>query len=262
MEELNKLLNDALQTKNQDYVSPDGMLNCFKAFQKLSRKDSTASKVLMYFFPEDSSLEKNDKEFWFIKYKNDLYYNEHSFAKDLLKCFIQYKMFKNKRFFKLKIKEKIQLFKDRKFISEFFYIVEKTVESINATIAYILKNPSYFKRYYKISVPPEKIQKHSFINEVKNYLEIENLRIDLKNWLDLINQYSNLVEDLNIAVKNLNEDNKKLKADNNSLANKVNDMEKTINSLKEKQSETNQNLKNVCERLEQIDLRNKVFKPS
>jgi len=96
----------------------------------------------------------------------------------------------------MKIKEKIEMFKDRKLISEFFYIVEKTVESINATIAYILKNPSYFKRYYKISVPPEKIQKYSFINEVKNYLEIENLRIDLKNWLDLINQYSNLVEDL------------------------------------------------------------------
>ena len=53
MEELNKLLNEALQTKNQDYVSPDGMLNCFKAFEKLSKKDSVASKVLMYFFPEN-----------------------------------------------------------------------------------------------------------------------------------------------------------------------------------------------------------------
>ena len=157
MEELNKLLNDALQTKNKDYVCPDGMLNCFKAFEKLSRKDNAASKVLMYFFPEDSSLEKNDKEFWFIKYKNDLYYNEHSFAKDLLQCFIQYKMSKNKQFFEMKIKEKIQLFKDRKLISEFFYALEKTEECINATIAYILKDPSYFKLSYKINVPPEKI---------------------------------------------------------------------------------------------------------
>ena len=154
MEELNKLLNEALQTKNQDYVSPDGMLNCFKAFQKLSKKDSAASKVLMYFFLEDSSLEKIDKEFWFIKYKNDLYYNEHSFAKDLFQCFIQYKMFKNKQFFEMEIKEKIQLFKDRKFISEFFYIVEKNGESINAIIAYILKNPSDFNRYYKLCVSP------------------------------------------------------------------------------------------------------------
>ena len=76
-----------------------------------------------------------------------------------------------------------------KLISEFFYYFEKTEESINATIAYILKNPSYFKFSYKIIVSPQKIQKHSFINEVKNYLEIENFRIDLKNWLDLINQY-------------------------------------------------------------------------
>ena len=194
----------------------------------------------MYFFPEDSSLEKNDKEFWFIKYKNDLYYNEHSFAKDLLQCFIQYKMSKNKQFFEMKIKEKIQLFKDRKLISEFFYALEKTEECINATIAYILKDPSYFKLSHKIIVSPEKIQKHSFIKEVKNYLEIENLRIDLKNGQNLINQYSNLVEDLNIAVK-------LLKEDNTSLTNQVNDMQKTIDSLKKQQNETNQNLKNVNE---------------
>ena len=167
-------------------------------------------------------------------------------------------MSKNKQFFEMKIKEKIQLFKDRKLISEFFYALEKTEECINATIAYILKDPSYFKLSYKINVPPEKIQKHSFIKEVKNYLEIENLRIDLKNGQSLINQYSNLVEDLNTAVKNLNEDNKKLKSDNNSLANKVNDMEKTIDSLKEQMNETNQNLKNVNERLELIDLRDTI----
>ena len=63
-------------------------------------------------------------------------------------------MFKNKQFFEMEIKEKIQLFKDRKFISEFFYIVEKNGESINAIIAYILKNPSDFNRYYKLCVSP------------------------------------------------------------------------------------------------------------
>ena len=55
------------------------------------------------------------------------------------------------------IKDKIQLFKDRKLISEFFYALEKTEECINATIANILKDPSYFKLSYKINVPPEKI---------------------------------------------------------------------------------------------------------
>ena len=129
------------------------------------------------------------------------------------------------------IKDKIQLFKDRKLISEFFYTLEKNEECIKATIAYILKDPSYFKLSYNITVPPEKIQKHSFIKEVKNYLEIENLRIDLKNGQSLINQYSNLVEDLNIAVK-------LLKANNTSLTNQVNDMQKTIDSLKKQQNET------------------------
>ena len=67
----------------------------------------------------------------------------------------------------------------------------------------------------------------------------------------MINQYSNLVEDLNTAVK-------LLKADNTSLTNKFNDMQKTIDSLKKQQNETDQNLKNVNERLEQIDVRDTI----
>jgi len=210
MEELNKLLNDALQTKSQDYISPNGMINCCKAFEKLSSEDSAASTVLMYFFPENSSLEKNRIEYWFLKYKNDLDYNEDSFAKDLLKCFIQYQISKDNLLFEMKIKEKIQQFKERKLISEFYFTVEKTKESesINATIAYIVKNPSYFMLSYKINVPPEKIQKHSLIREIKHYFEMEKLRTDLQNGLDLIDQYSNLVKDLNTAVINLKEDKK------------------------------------------------------
>jgi len=61
---------------------------------------------------------------------------------------------------------------------------------------------------YKINVSPEKIQKHLLIKEIKHYFEMEKLRIVLKNGLDLINQYSNLVEDLNTAVKNSDEDKK------------------------------------------------------
>ena len=241
MEELNKLLNDALQTKSQDYISPNGMINCCKAFEKLSSEDSAASKVLMYFFPENSSLEKNRIEYWFIKYKNDLDYNEDSFAKDLLKFFIQYQISKDKLLFEMKVKEKIQQFKERKLISEFYFTVEKTKESINATIAYIVKNPNYFMLSCKIKAPPEKIQKHSLIREIKHYFEMEKLRTDLQNGLDLIDQYSNLVKDLNTAVINLKEDKKK--------------MEGTINTLIKLQNETALNLKNINEKLEQVDLR-------
>jgi len=244
MEELNKLLNDSLQTKSQDYISPNGMINCCKAFEKLSSEDSAASTVLMYFFPENSSFEKNRIEYWFLKYKNDLDYNEDSFAKDLLKCFIQYQISKDKLLFEMKVKEKIQQFKERKLISEFYYTVEKTKESINATIAYIVKNPSYFMLSCKIKVPPEKIQKHSLIREIKHYFEMEKLRTDLQNGLDLIDQYSNLVNDLNKAVINLKED-KKIK-------------EGVINTLIKRQDETNEKLQNVTERLEQIDLRDTI----
>ena len=244
MEELNKLLNDALQTKSQDYISPNGMINCCKAFEKLSSEDSAASTVLIYFFPENSSFEKNRIEYWFMKYKNDLDYNEDSFAKDLLKCFIQYQISKDNLLFEMKVKEKIQQFKERKLISEFYFTVEKTKESINATIAYIVKNPSYFMLSYKIKVPPEKIQKHSLIREIKHYFEMEKLRTDLQNGLDLIDQYSNLVKDLNTAVINLKEDKKK--------------MEGTINTLIKRQDETNEKLQNVTERLEQIDLRDTI----
>ena len=103
---------------------------------------------------------------------------------------------------------------------------------------------------YKIKAPPEKIQKHSFIKEIKHYFEMEKLRIDLKNGLDLINQYSNLVQDLNTAVKNSEEEKK--------LISKIVIMEGTINTLIKLQNETALNLKNVNERLEQVDLRDTI----
>ncbi len=40
---------------------------------------------------------------------------------------------------------------------------------------------------------------------------MEKLRTDLQNGLDLIDQYSNLVKDLNTAVINLKEEKKKWK---------------------------------------------------
>ena len=42
MENLNKLLNTALKTQNQNYISPDGKKNCFKEFEKLSKNNSPA----------------------------------------------------------------------------------------------------------------------------------------------------------------------------------------------------------------------------
>jgi len=63
----------------------------------------------------------------------------------------------------------------------------------------------------------------------------------------LINQYSNLVQDLNTAVKNSEEEKK--------LISKIDIMEGTINTLIKLQNETALNLKNINEKLEQVDLR-------
>ena len=88
MEELNTLLNKALETKNENYINQDGMKNCLNLLENKSKKDNITSILFLYFFPINSSLEKNTEEFWFIKYKADKKYNEYDFAIDLLKCYI------------------------------------------------------------------------------------------------------------------------------------------------------------------------------
>ena len=201
MEELNTLLNKALETKNENYINPNGMKNCLNIFEKKLKKDNITFKLYLYIFPINSSLEKNIEEFWFIKYKIDKKYNEYDFAIDLLKCYIQYLSDKDNKKFESKIIEKIKLFKNYKLIGYFLSVLEKYDDKIRAIISYIIKDPIYFKDNFELNVSPENIQSLPSITDIKRYLEKKSLLLDLHRSLQIIKSYSKELQETKSSKK-------------------------------------------------------------
>ena len=150
MEGLNTLLNQALGTENDSYIGTNGLEKCYKFLEKLSKSDNAALKVFLYFFPPNSSSEKNTDSFWFIKYEKDENYNEYKFAKDLLNIYIQYMKEKNYKSFESQILEKVKLFKNSKLIGDFLFVLEEFEEKLLAIISYIIKDRAYFKQTFEL----------------------------------------------------------------------------------------------------------------
>ena len=272
MEDLNKLLNTALKTQNQNYLSPDRMKKCFEEFEKLSKNDIQASKVFKYLFPDETSLERNDQEFWFIKYKSEINYNEYGFAIDLLNCFIQYMLNKNGLIFEMIVKEKILLFNDNKLINKFFIIIKNDKECINETIAYITKDSGFFQNNFEIDSPPENIQTNAFIKDIRLFSKIKNLTIQVNDGANKIKEFSILVNDFKTMVDLLRKDVDRLKKSNDQLINdftqlkngnvglngKVVKMEVKINNLIEQQEQLAKKMNDASQGLKKIDLRDTV----
>ena len=190
--DINTLINTALCTKNQDYMNPEGM-ELFKKNLEDKTKDLPALIIFLYFFPLNSSLEKNDKEFWFMKYKDVENYNEYEFAKDILQCYNQYLSDKSNEGFENNILQKIILFKDYKFIAEFLGALKGHDSKIIAIISYIEKDPSYFEKAFETIIEPQKIQKRSCINKIKDYLERKNDLLNLRKSLQTVNYLGDLL---------------------------------------------------------------------
>ena len=157
--DINTLINTALSTENINYMNSEGMELFKKNLENKTIEDKTALKIFLYFFPVNSSLEKNYKEFWFMKYKDVENYNEYKFAIDILQCYNQYLSDKNSEAFDYNILEKITLFKDYKFIVEFLGALKDYNSKIIAIFSYIEKDPSYFASAFEIIIEPQKIQK-------------------------------------------------------------------------------------------------------
>ena len=190
--DINTLINTALCTKNHDYMNPEGM-ELFKKNLEDKTKDLPALIIFLYFFPLNSSLEKNDKEFWFMKYKDVENYNEYEFAKDILQCYNQYLSDKSNEGFENNILQKIILFKDYKFIAEFLGALKGHDAKIIAIISYIEKDPSYFEKAFETIIEPQKIQKRSCINKIKDYLERKNDLLNLRKSLQTVNYLGDLL---------------------------------------------------------------------
>ena len=237
MEELNLLLNQALVTKDKNYTSEDGLKICHDTLEKIAEKDKNALILFLYLFPISSpSAETNAKEFWFMKYKIDKNYNEYEFAIDLLKSYIQYLTDKNYENFEKEIVKKIALFKNVKFIANFFSVVNKYDHKIIATISYITRDSSYFAKEFEIKEVPENIQNISFIKKIQNYLEQKNTLLLLYKSLDIIKIYREEVEELKASNKNKMDDvlNKiqLVENENKSLKSRVGLVENENKSLK------------------------------
>ena len=249
MEVLNALLNDALGTESESYIGIDGIKKCYNALEKLSKEDKAALIVFLYFFPNDSSSEKNTESFWLIKYEKEKNYNEYEFAKDLLKIYSQYTKEKNYESFESKILEKIKLFKNSKLIGDFLSILEEFDERILAIISYITKDPSYFEDAFELFISSGKIQTFSFIKNARNYLTKRKLVLDLKKGLHLIGIYSNELEEVKSSNKNLTnkiigleDENSGLKNNNKRLMNVALDLEKAVSNLEKDNAKLKNNI--------------------
>ena len=223
--DINTLINTALSTENINYMNSEGMELFKKNLENKTIEDKTALKIFLYFFPVNSSLEKNYKEFWFMKYKDVENYNEYKFAIDILQCYNQYLSDKNSEAFDYNILEKITLFKDYKFIVEFLGALKDYNSKIIAIFSYIEKDPSYFASAFEIIIEPEKIQKKSCINKIKDYLERKNALLNLQKSIEMIKIYSDLLE--------------KEKASKTDLINDVNFLKKEVIGLKKDKATLN-----------------------
>ena len=139
-----------------------------------------------------------------MKYKNDEHYNEYKFGVGLLKCYKEYLTDKDYKNFELKIVENIKLFKNSKYISEFFSVTNNYEQRIIATVAYITKDSSYFEEEFGIFETPE--QKISFIKQIKNYFEKKEETLFIEKSLELLNIYNvELTEVKNTNQKIIND---------------------------------------------------------
>ena len=219
MEGLNTLLNQVLRTENDSFIGANGLEKCYKSLEELSKSDKAASKVFLYFFPPNSSSEKNTDSFWFIKYEKENNYNEYEFAKDLLKIYIQYMKEKNHKSFESQILEKVKLFKNSKLIGNFLSVLEEFDEKLLAIISYIIKDCAYFKQEFELTIPSENIQTFLFVYEAKNYLSQRKLQKGLKLLIEEVKQQKLFNEKLKNEINELKEENSDLKKNNTRLMN-------------------------------------------
>ena len=225
MEESNELFNIVLKAIKENDINKEGVKKCKEILQKLSEKDEIALKVYLYFYPDDSTLNEKDDEFWFIKFKNDNIYDEYDFALDLLKGYIQYISSKDKKFFESYIIEKIKSFKNYKFIDKFFSVIKDYEDKIIATISYITKDQNFLLDNFNLITPPENIQTYSSITAIKRYLYQEKLSLELEKEEKKLNKFLNEWQEKKTLREKLLNETGDLRNNNENILTKLNKIE-------------------------------------
>ena len=238
MEDLNILLNTALRTANENYCdTAENIEKCRKKFYDLSSNDNTALNVCLYLFPF-SPLEKNSKEFWFQKYKDDNKYDEFDFALDVLRSYINYLSEKNSGRYNSRIIESAKKFGNYKHVDEFLSIILDYVDESMAIDAYLTKDNFYFEKILELKVSPEQIQTLDFLKIIKKQIDFK------KDYYKLNRKYNSLI--------NLFQDSESVKKDIiQDLRNQIQNLNTEVTTLRGENVE-------IKERLDKIDLRDTI----
>ena len=222
MQSINKIFNQIFQTTSENYVSGhEAISNCHKKFSVLRDRDDIGFKVYLCFFPVTSVSEKNEDNFWFLRYKDDNTYDEYDFAGDLLQSYFEYLTNKNKDGFEEKIKVLILKFDEYKHFIYYIFNMQGYSDNLMSTVAYFTKDSSYFKESFKAFVSSESIQSMEFINSIKELVQKKIKDFDLikkvEKLEEKVSQLSKDLETKEIQKGNLQNENTKLAEE---LANK------------------------------------------
>lgn len=222
MQSINKIFNQIFQTTSENYVSGhEAISNCHKKFSVLRDRDDIGFKVYLYFFPVTSVSEKNEDNFWFLRYKDDNTYDEYDFAGDLLQSYFEYLTNKNKDGFEEKIKVLILKFDEYKHFIYYIFNMQGYSDNLMSTVAYFTKDSSYFKESFKAFVSSESIQSMEFINSIKELVQKKIKDFDLikkvEKLEEKVSQLSKDLETKEIQKGNLQNETTKLAEE---LANK------------------------------------------
>ena len=232
MEDLNQLLNTALGTTNQNYCySAENLKKCGEKFYELSDKDNTAFNVSLYLFPMNAS-EKNTKDFWFQKYKDNNRYDEFDFAFDVLRSYILYISEKDIKAFNSRITLNARKFGNYKFFSDFLSAVLDYVDELMAIGAYLTKDALYFENFLELKVSPEKIQTSDFISDIRKQIRFKKEYYTItRKYNELLNFVQNSESRRNGIIQNLNKEIINLKEKNVVMEGQINELRVRLDKI-------------------------------
>lgn len=258
--DLNTLLNKALGTLDEHYTNGKKEIEkCNYNFVKTVKDDKIKLKVYSYFFPSKSALEKNGDIFWFIQYKDGNSYNEYDFSIDLLKLYIPYITNENSEEFNSGLDNLTKKFGIYKNFDYFFSTIQDYLDHLLAIEAFFTKDNKYFNNSFGIITTNDDIQKKEFIFNLKEIISknVENkiLKNEIKQEKKIKETQNNIINILKTKIDILERNNI---GTNNKCANLEKELQifdKKFKNLEEDNIKRDIIIKELKERLDQIDLR-------
>lgn len=234
-------------------INPDIIAEEFSKLLSLNKKDYFLIKIHLFFYPSESSQEKNtEKEFWFEKYKNSSSYSEYDLAIELLEILCDYLEDKNENLANQKIDKIPEKFREYKNINYYLFLTSTHINDILIHIySFFQKDIQYFRTLLNVDVKEsddltdkatlEKIfgGKTISIFELKTHKYYTNMIIELEKKISYqnelfkskLNNKDDTIDSLVNQVSSLNDQVNTLNNKVCSLTTEVNGMKETLNKI-------------------------------